>query len=43
MKVTFGTYCIVRPMVHHVEKYSSEKLFDENDMVFLNGTEELIT
>ena len=28
----------MRPMVHHIEKYSSEKLFDENDMTFLNAT-----
>jgi len=27
------------PMVHNIEKYSSEKLFDENDMKFLNATE----
>ena len=33
----------MRPMVHHIEKYSSEKLFDEKDMTFLNGTRELIT
>ena len=25
-------------MVHHIKKYSSEKLFDENDMTFLNAT-----
>jgi len=24
-------------MIHHVEKYSSEKLYDENDMTFLNA------
>ena len=38
MKGTFCTYSIMRPMVHHIEKYSSEKLFDENDMTFLNAT-----
>ena len=38
MKGTFCTYCIMRPMVHHIEKYSNEKLFNENDMTFLNAT-----
>ena len=38
MKGTFCAYCIMRPMVH-IEKYSSEKLFNENDMTFLNATE----
>ena len=38
MKGTFRAYCIMRPIVHHIEKYSSEKLFDENDITFLNGT-----
>ena len=36
MKGTFSAYCIMRPMVHHIEKYGSEKLFDENDLAFLN-------
>ena len=36
MKGTFCAYCIMRPMVHHIEKYSSEKLFNENDMTYLN-------
>ena len=38
MKGAFCAYCIMRPTVHHVEKYSSEKLFKENDMRFLNAT-----
>ena len=38
MKGTFWSYCIMRPMVYHIEKYSSERPFDENDMTFLNGT-----
>ena len=38
MKGTFCAYCIIRPMVHHIEKYFSEKLFDENDMIVLNAT-----
>ena len=25
-------------MVHHIEKYCSEKLFDENEMIFFNAT-----
>ena len=24
-------------MVHNIEKYSSKRLFDENDMAFLNA------
>ena len=36
---TFCAYSIMRPMVHHIDKYSSEKLFDENDMTFLNATQ----
>ena len=32
---TFCAYSIMRPMVHHIEKYSSEKLFNDNDMIFL--------
>ena len=39
MKGTFYSYPTMRPMVHHIEKYSSEKLFDESDMTFLNVTE----
>ena len=38
MKGTFCAYCIMRSIVHHIEKYSSEKLFDENDMTFLSAT-----
>ena len=38
MKRTFCAYSIMRPMVYHIEKYNSEKLFDENDMTFLNAT-----
>ena len=38
MKGTFCAYCIMRLMVHHIEKYNCEKLFDENDMAFLNAT-----
>ena len=38
MKGKFCTYYIMRLMVHHIEKYSSEKLFDENDMTFPNAT-----
>ena len=38
MKRTFCAYSIMRPIVYHIEKYSSEKLFDENDIEFLNGT-----
>ena len=30
-------------MVHHIEKHSSDKLFDQNDMAFLNATGKLIT
>ena len=37
MKGTFCAYCIMRPIVHHIEKYGSEKLFDENDMLFFNA------
>ena len=29
---------ITRPMVNHIETYSSEKLFGENAIVFLNAT-----
>ena len=35
MKITFWAYSIMHPVVHHIEKYSNEKLFDENDMTFL--------
>ena len=38
MKGTFFAYCIMHPIVHYIEKYGSEKLFDENDMKFLNAT-----
>ena len=38
MKGTSSAYCIMRAIVHHVEKYCGEKLFDENDMRFLNVT-----
>ena len=38
MKGTFCAYSLMRPMAHHIEKYSSEKLFDENDMKFVNAT-----
>ena len=38
MKGTFCAYSIMRPIVHHIKKYSSEKLFDENYMTFLNAT-----
>ena len=38
MKRTFCAYCIMRPMVYHKEKYSSEKIFGENDMTFSNAT-----
>ena len=37
MKRAFWAYSIIRPMVYHMQKYSSEKLFDENDMAFLNA------
>ena len=32
----------MHPMVHHIEKYSSETLFEESDMTFLNATGEWI-
>ena len=38
MKGTFCAYSIMRPMVYHIEEYSSEKLFDENDTTFLSAT-----
>ena len=38
MKGKFNAYCIMRRMVHHIEKYSSEKLFNENDTTFFNDT-----
>ena len=38
MKGVFCEYSIMRPMVYHIEKYSNEKLFVENDIAFLNGT-----
>ena len=37
MKGILCTYSIMRPMVYHIEKHSSEKRFDENDMKVLNG------
>ena len=37
MKGTFFSYSIMRPMVYHIEKYSNEKIF-ENNMTFLNAT-----
>ena len=38
MKGTFCAYSIMRPMVHHIEKYNNEKLFKGNDMTFFNAT-----
>ena len=38
MKETICAYSIMRPMVYHIEMYSNEKLFDENEITFLNGT-----
>ena len=38
VKGTFCAYSIMRPMVHHIEKYSGEKLFDRSDMTFLYAT-----
>ena len=38
MKRKFWAYSIMHLMVHHIEKYISEKLFDENDMTFKNAT-----
>ena len=38
MKGTFCAFCIMHPMVYHIEKYNSEKLFNENDMTSLNAT-----
>ena len=37
-KYPFCAYCLMRPMVHHIEKYNREKLFDENDITNLNGS-----
>ena len=37
MKGKFFEYSIMRPMVYPMEKYSSEKLFDENDVTSLNA------
>ena len=34
MKGAFWAYFIMRVMVHYIEKYTSEKLFDENDLAF---------
>ena len=36
MKRTFLAYSKMHPMVYYIEKYSSEKLFGENDTTFLN-------
>ena len=38
VKRMFCAYCIMCPMVHHIEKYNSEKLFDKNDMTIFNAT-----
>ena len=38
MDGTVLAYSIIRPMEHHIEKYSSEKLFGQNNMKFLNAT-----
>ena len=38
MKGAFCAYSIMRAVVYHIKKYSSEKLFEENDMTFLNAT-----
>ena len=38
MKEIFCAYCIMRPVVHHIEKYRSVTLFVENEMTFLNAT-----
>ena len=38
MNRIFCTYSIMHPVVYHIEKYSSEKLFDENDTTFLIAT-----
>ena len=43
MKGAFCAYSIMRPMTYHKEKHRSEKLFDGNDMIFLNATGKLIT
>ena len=38
MKETFCAYSVMCPMVYDIEMYSNEKLFDENEIPFLNGT-----
>ena len=38
MEGTVCMYSITRPIVHHIKRYNSEKLFSENDMTFLNAT-----
>ena len=43
MKERFCAYSIMRPMVYHIEMYSSEKLFDEYEVTFVNGTGKWIT
>ena len=35
MRGTLCAYSVMRLMVHRIEKYNSEKLFDESDMIFL--------
>ena len=42
MRRKFSAYSIMCPVVHHIEKNNNEKLFDENDMTFLNATGKLI-
>ena len=34
----FCAYSYMRPIVHHIEKYSNEKLFDKNYIKFLSAT-----
>ena len=38
MKRTFSSYSTMRLMVYHIEKYSSEKLFEEDETTLLNVT-----
>ena len=42
MEVKFCTHYIMLPIVNHIEKYSSEKLFGEDDIVFLIVIEKII-
>ena len=37
MKGTFYAYCIMRTVSYTIYKYSSEKLFNETGMTFLNA------